>query len=115
MKEGALDLLPKPPPKDELLRAVGAALEKDAQRRLTCAAQADDRHKLASLTPREREVLEHIVRGRLNKQIAADLGTVERTIKFHRAAVMEKLGVQSLAELVRLAQRSGIDASEPGA
>jgi FixJ family two-component response regulator len=113
MKEGALDLVTKPPPKEVLLGAVRSALQKDAQRRRACAAQAEERRVLALLTPREREVLEHIVRGQLNKQIASDLGTVERTIKFHRAAIMEKLGVQSIVELARFAQRLGIDASEP--
>jgi FixJ family two-component response regulator len=66
------------------------------------------RQRLASLTPREREVLAHVVTGRLNKQIAADLGTVEKTIKVHRARIMEKMAVRSLAELVRIADRLGI-------
>ena len=114
MKEGAVDFLTKPPTKETLLEAVRAALEKDAQRREAAAAQAEDRRRLASLTPREREVFEHVARGRLNKQVAADLGTVERTVKFHRAAVMEKLGVESVAELVRFAQRMGVSSSEPG-
>jgi len=115
MKEGAADFLTKPPSKEQLLGAVRAALAKDAQRRLTCVVQGEDRRRLASLTPREREVFEHVVRGQLNKQIAADLGTVERTVKFHRAALMEKLGVESVADLVRFAQRLGIDPAEPGA
>ncbi|MCY2952587.1 MAG: response regulator [Planctomycetota bacterium] len=115
MKEGAADFLTKPPSKEQLLGAVRAALAKDAQRRLACVVQAEDRRRLASLTPREREVFEHVVRGQLNKQIAADLGTVERTVKFHRAALMEKLGVESVADLVRFAQRLGIDPAEPGA
>jgi FixJ family two-component response regulator len=63
------------------------------------------RQRLASLTPREREVLVHVVAGRLNKQIAADLGTVEKTIKVHRARIMEKMAVRSLADLVRVAER----------
>jgi DNA-binding CsgD family transcriptional regulator len=65
------------------------------------------------LTPREREVLEHVVSGQLNKQIAFDLGTVEKTIKVHRARVMEKMQVQSLAELVRIAERVGIGSNCP--
>ena len=64
-----------------------------------------------SLTPREREVLTHVVSGQLNKQAAADLGIVEKTIKIHRARVMEKMKVESLAELVRLAERAGIGGS----
>ena len=115
MKEGAADFLTKPPSKEQLLGAVRAALAKDAQRRLACVVQAEDRRRLASLTPREREVFEHVVRGQLNKQIASDLGTVERTVKFHRAALMEKLGAESVADLVRFAQRMGIDPAEPGA
>jgi len=115
MKEGAADFLTKPPSKEQLLGAVRAALAKDAQRRLACVVRAEDRRRLALLTPREREVFEHVVRGQLNKQIAADLGTVERTVKFHRAALMDKLGVESVADLVRFAQRLGIDPAEPGA
>jgi FixJ family two-component response regulator len=64
--------------------------------------------KISSLTPREREVLTHVVAGRLNKQIAGDLGTVEQTIKVHRSRMMEKLGVRTVAELVRLAEKAGI-------
>ena len=67
--------------------------------------------RLATLTPREREVLGHVIAGRLNKQIAFDLGTVEKTIKVHRSRMMEKMGVRSLAELVRLAERAGIEAT----
>jgi FixJ family two-component response regulator len=66
--------------------------------------------RLATLTPREREVFGHVVSGRLNKQIAYALGTVEKTIKVHRSRMMEKMGVRSLAELVRLAERAGIEA-----
>ena len=69
------------------------------------------RARLATLTPREREVLEYVVAGKLNKQIAGDLGTVEQTVKVHRAHVMQKMRVQSVAELVRLTQRCGISAS----
>ena len=66
------------------------------------------RERLASLTPREREVMDHVVAGQLNKQIAGDLGTGEHTIKVHRARVMEKMGVESLADLVRAAERLGV-------
>ena len=65
-------------------------------------------NRLAALTRREREVLEHVIAGRLNKQIAASLGTVEKTVKVHRGRMMAKLGVRSVAELVRLADRAGI-------
>ena len=70
--------------------------------------QAEIRSRLSTLTPREYEVFEHVVAGKLNKQTAARIGTVEKTVKVHRARVMEKLQVQSLADLVRLAERAGI-------
>ena len=74
------------------------------------AELSEIRARLATLTPREREVLEYVVTGKLNKQIAGDLGTVEQTVKVHRARVMEKMRVRSVAELVRLTQRCGIGA-----
>lgn len=108
MKHGAVDFLTKPVDDVTLLAAIEAALlQHDALRR----GQADrDRIAacLGSLTPRERQVLEHLVAGRLNKQIAADLGTVEKTIKYHRANLMRKLGVRTFADLVKLAQRAGV-------
>jgi FixJ family two-component response regulator len=64
--------------------------------------------RIATLTPREREVMTHVVAGRLNKQIAGDLGTVEKTIKVHRSRMMEKLGIRTVADLVRLAQKAGL-------
>lgn len=92
----------------DLLEAVRAALEKDRMNRRARNELAEIREKLALLTPREREVLGHVVSGRLNKQIAADLGTVEKTIKVHRAHLMSKLAVRTVADLVRLAERAGI-------
>ncbi|HEX6094302.1 MAG TPA: LuxR C-terminal-related transcriptional regulator, partial [Dongiaceae bacterium] len=68
--------------------------------------------RLGALTPREREVLQHVVAGRLNKQIAAALGTVEKTIKVHRARVMEKMHTRSVVELVRMTQRAGIESQQ---
>jgi FixJ family two-component response regulator len=108
MKGGACDFLTKPADEAQLLDAVRAALEKDRAARSVRREMADIRSRLDVLTPREREVLEHVVAGRLNKQIAADLGTVEKTIKVHRARVMEKMQVDSLAELVQVSQRLGI-------
>ena len=108
MKGGAVDFLTKPVRDEDLLTAVRSAIEAD---RLAREAQVEMdalRQRLATLTPREREVLVHVVAGRLNKQIAADLGTVEKTIKVHRARVMEKMAVRSLADLVRIAERLGI-------
>lgn len=108
MKRGACDFLTKPADDEQLIGAVRVAIEKDRSARSARRELADVRSRLESLTPREREVLEHVVSGQLNKQIAADLGTVEKTIKVHRARVMEKMQVESLAELVQVAQRAGI-------
>jgi FixJ family two-component response regulator len=105
MKAGAIDFLTKPVKRAELLRAVQAAFAQVETHRSLAQANAELRTRFAQLTPREREVLGHVIAGRLNKVIAARLGTTEQTIKVHRARVMEKLGVDSVAELVRLAQR----------
>ena len=105
MKRGALDFLIKPVNDDDLIKAVQAALEKDRIARQARNELEDIQERLATLTPREREVMTHVVSGQLNKQIAYDLGTVEKTIKVHRARVMEKMKVQSVAELVRLTER----------
>ena len=109
MKSGALDFLTKPVNDDQLISVIHQAFEKDSIARAARAELDDIQQRLATLTPREREVLTHVVSGQLNKQIANDLGTVEKTIKVHRARVMEKMKVGSVAELVRLAQRAGID------
>jgi FixJ family two-component response regulator len=110
MKHGASDFLTKPVHDEDLLAAVRTAIEKNRARRREQAELSEIRACLATLTPREREVLEYVVTGKLNKQIAGDLGTVEQTVKVHRAHVMQKMRVQSVAELVRLAQRCGISA-----
>ena len=111
MKRGALDFLTKPVNDDDLLKAVQAAMEQDRIARIARAELEDIQARLDSLTPREREVLTHVVSGQLNKQTAADLGTVEKTIKVHRGRVMEKMKVHSVAELVHLAERAGIRAA----
>jgi len=108
MKRGAIDFLTKPVNDEKLLAAVRAAIEKDRALRREQTELSEIRARLATLTPREREVLEHVVTGKLNKQIAADLGTVQQTVKVHRARVMQKMRVQSVAELVRLTERCGI-------
>ena len=108
MKRGAVDFLTKPVNDDDLLKAIHVAIEKDRLQRQARAEVAEIQQRLATLTPREREVLEHVIAGQLNKQTAADLGTVEKTIKVHRARVMEKMKAQSVAELVRLAEKAGI-------
>jgi FixJ family two-component response regulator len=113
MKAGAVDFLVKPVDDRALLAAIARAAEQDAKSRRDYAELATIEQRLLSLTPREREVLAHVVAGKLNKQIAADLGTVEKTIKVHRSRMMEKMGVRTVADLVRLAERVGIE--KPGA
>jgi FixJ family two-component response regulator len=110
MKHGASDFLTKPVNDEDLLAAVRVAIEKNRSVRQKQTELSEIRACLATLTPREREVLEYVVTGKLNKQIAGDLGTVEQTVKVHRARVMQKMKVQSVAELVRLTQRCGISA-----
>jgi FixJ family two-component response regulator len=105
MKAGAIDFLTKPVNDEDLLDAISRAEDQDAQSRRTRSELASIEAKIGTLTPREREVLLHVVAGRLNKQIAGDLGTVEKTIKVHRGRVMEKLGVRTVADLVRMAER----------
>jgi FixJ family two-component response regulator len=107
MKLGAADFLTKPVDADELIAAVEAALERNRQLRADRAERHLVAGRLSALTAREREVFELIAQGRLNKQIAAECGTVEKTIKFHRANLMRKLGVRTVADLVRLAERAG--------
>jgi FixJ family two-component response regulator len=102
MKAGAVDFLTKPVEAAALLAAVERALERDAAAR---AARAEDeavRRNLARLTPREREVLDGVLAGRLNKQIAWDLGTAEKTVKVHRGRMMKKMGVRTIADLIRI-------------
>lgn len=113
MKQGADDFLTKPIDDAVLLDAVRNAIAKDRVAWQSRLELAGIRNRFASLTLREREVLEHVIAGRLNKQTAAELGTVEKTIKVHRARIMEKMQVESLAELVRLAGRAGIVPAPP--
>ena len=108
MKGGATDFLTKPVDDEVLLRAVRRALEADRAARQDRRQIAEIRGRLGALTSREREVLEGVVAGRLNKQIAGDLGIAEKTVKVHRGRVMQKMRAVSLAELVRLADRAGI-------
>jgi FixJ family two-component response regulator len=108
MKAGAVDFLPKPVKDLVLLRAIEQALARAVRDHAERDALEAQSKRLNTLTPREREVMTLVVDGLLNKQIAFELGTVEKTIKVHRARVMEKMGANSLAELVRLAERVGI-------
>jgi FixJ family two-component response regulator len=108
MKAGAVDFLTKPVDCAQLLAALERARAKESEaRRAREDKEALDR-RIARLTPRERQVLDQVVLGRLNKEIAAMLGTVEKTIKVHRGRVMAKLEVRSVAALVRLTERAGL-------
>ena len=108
MKAGAVDYLSKPFRDEDLLCALEQALTRSSERWLQRSKRKEARGRLATLTPREFDVLKLVVAGMLNKQIASQLGTTEGTIKVHRGRVMEKMGVTSVAELVILAQRAGI-------
>jgi len=108
IKAGAIDFLTKPVTSETLMAAIRAAMDLADQHRLAEAEAAELRHRLAALTPREREVLEGLVAGRLNKQIAADLGVVEQTVKFHRSRIMERMQVRTVAELMHVAARAGV-------
>jgi len=108
MRGGAEDFLEKRAPKDKLLDAVTRALARDSREREARDRQRELRALFDTLTDRELEVLSHVVQGRLNKQIAWDLGIHERTVKLHRTAITTKLNVQSVAELTRLTQEAGI-------
>jgi len=105
MKAGAIDFLTKPVKDKDLFAAVSSAEALDAESRRLHSELESMQAKVRTLTPREREVLTHVVAGRLNKQIAGDLGTVEKTIKVHRSRMMEKLGIRMVADLVRMAEK----------
>ena len=112
MRAGAEDFLTKPTKKQVLFAAIERALARDAQAREQRARRRELQARFDALTPREREVLAHVLSGQLNKQIAADLKAAERTIKMHRANLMAKLQVQSVAELARLAQDAGFGGNQ---
>ena len=107
LKAGALEFLTKPFRDQDLLDAIQQALDRDCQARDERAATEAVHRRFASLTPREREVMAKVVEGLLNKEIAAELSTSETTVKTHRRQVMEKMGANSLPELVRMADRLG--------
>ena len=108
MKHGAVDFLTKPVDDNDLIAAVDRALAREATDHVRRAQITELQMRFSTLTSREQEVLGHVIAGRLNKQIAAVLGTTEKTVKVHRARVMEKMQAQSLAELVRLSGTAGI-------
>ncbi|HEX4706901.1 MAG TPA: response regulator [Candidatus Udaeobacter sp.] len=111
MKAGAVDFLPKPVKTRELLKCIEQALGRSAEQRRRTAVRNDARRLLDLLTPREFEVMQFVITGMLNKQVADKLGMAEKTVKVHRGRVMQKLGVTSVAELVRLAEKA--EASQP--
>ena len=113
MKLGAVDFLEKPVLSETLVGAIRVALARSAEGRRKDRERRDVEDRLARLTPREHEVMAHVVAGRLNKQIAADLGISLKTVKAHRAKVMQKMDARSLPALVDLCRRAGIGASVP--
>ena len=113
VKAGAIDFLTKPVAAKVLLAAVRRGVEQDALAREKLAHGAALQQRLDSLTPREREVLAGLIVGKLNKQIAADLGIVEQTVKFHRARIMERMQARTVAELMHLAAGAGLTVDTP--
>jgi RNA polymerase sigma factor (sigma-70 family) len=113
MKKGAVDFLTKPVDGADLLEAIRASLDLDTENRIQQAERSSLHQDLKSLTPREHEVMTYLITGMLNKQIAACLDISEETVKIHRGRVKEKLGVRSVAELVRICQKAGVSPARP--
>ena len=109
MKKGAVDFLTKPFDDEQLLEAVKKAIEKDRKAKAEQAEMHDALRRIEQLTPREHEILRYVITGMLNKQIALRLDIAEKTVKIHRGRIMEKLCVDSVADLVRLAEKAGIE------
>jgi FixJ family two-component response regulator len=114
MKDGAVDFLTKPVDDKDLLSVVAHSVARNLEARARHAELRELQRRAETLTPRELEVMRLVVQGRLNKQTAAELGTVEKTIKVHRARVIQKMGVESLAELVRVAEKLGVFPEQTG-
>jgi FixJ family two-component response regulator len=113
MKAGAIEFLTKPFRDQELLDAIQLGIERDRARRRDSEAVGRLQERFETLTAREREIMAHVVTGRMNKQIAGDLRVTEITVKVHRGQVMRKMGAKSLAELVRMADRLGVSGRNP--
>jgi len=113
MKRGAVDFLTKPVDRADLQSAVRAALALDAENRAQLAERGSTNEHIGKLTPREHEVMRYVISGLLNKQIAWELGIAEATVKIHRGRVMDKLGIDSVAELVRLCEHAGVAPAQP--
>ena len=114
MKNGAMDILLKPAEDETVLNAIGAAIAKHESINADDTTRNEIEARLARLSTREREVMENVIAGRLNKQIGGDLGITEKTVKAHRARVMEKLETRSVATLVRMCERVGIQPRQIG-
>jgi len=117
MKLGAIDFLPKPFKPNQLLKCVERALARSVEQRRRAVEKNEARRLLDLLTPREFEVMQLVIAGLLNKQVGGELGMAEKTVKVHRGRVMQKLGVTSVAQLVRLTQKAGVASTSatPGA
>lgn len=110
MKAGAVDFLPKPFREQDMLDAVSAAIQRDRDRRAAADQSRELENRLATLSPREREVMLLVTKGLLNKQVAGDLGLSEITVKIHRGAAMRKMGARTLADLIHMATALGLEA-----
>ena len=113
MKKGAVDFLTKPVDRDDLLESIRASLAMDAENRARRAESSAVQDLLHTLTPRQHEVMTHVIAGMRNKQIAVGLGISEETVKIHRGRMMQRLGIRSVAELVRLCEKAGIAPADP--
>jgi len=112
MKKGAVDFLTKPVDRDSLLGAIRVSMANDAEKRAQRVERSAIHERIKRLTSREREIMTYVITGMLNKQIAADLDISEETVKIHRGRVMQKLGIDSVADLVRLCEKAGIPPAE---